>query len=550
VFGSDAVGDLRFQAATRHAVLRTNDAAGPEIDIAGIVDFGRPYAGPSERRENHYQAGYTYTRTKGKHVWKAGAEISRVHLRAAAADGFGGIYLFNTLVDFLAGNPDQFRQAFGNPAVDFPVINLGGFAQDHWMISPRLSVDLGVRYDVERLPSGFNQDADNFSPRIGLAWSLSSRWVLRAGYGIFYNRYVLANLARAVDKNGTQAFEQVADGNAAANLFLAAQGGTLGSPAPGIAPSIFRVDPRLATPYSQQASAGAEYSFAKYFSVRADYMFVRGTKLARTVNVNLLPPVVLTPANAASLEVANPTPQQIGREVFSPGRINPQFDDIYQIANSASSSYNGVSFTLDRRMNDELAFSASYTVSRTYDDASDFDEQPQNPYLIADEYALSRQNQLQRFNFNALWELPVGDDEDTPADQKNENPGWLTRTFQHIEVAPIFTAQSGQPVNPVTGLDSNRSHAFPLSSRPLGLGRDSLQNPFTVNMDFRVLKYFPFGKTRHLDVVAECFNLFNHANVLEINPVFGSGAAPLAGYGQPLEGMGARQVEFSLDFEF
>ena len=69
-------------------------------------------------------------------------------------------------------------------------------------------------------------------------------------------------------------------------------------------------------------------------------------------------------------------------------------------------------------------------------------------------------------------------------------------------------------------------------------------------MDFRVLKYFPFGESRHLDVVAEFFNLFNYPNVLEINPVFGSGAAPIAGFGQPLEGMGARQVQFSLDFEF
>jgi len=70
VFGSEAVSDFRFQAATRHVVLRTNQPFGPEIDIAGLVTFGRPYAGNSQRRENHYQAGYTYTRTLGKHLWK------------------------------------------------------------------------------------------------------------------------------------------------------------------------------------------------------------------------------------------------------------------------------------------------------------------------------------------------------------------------------------------------------------------------------------------------------------------------------------------------
>jgi hypothetical protein len=329
VMGAEAVSDLRFQAATRHAVLRTNDPFGPEIDIAGLVTFGRPYAGNSERRENNYQATYTYTRTRGRHLWKAGGTVDRVRLRADVPDGFGGVYLFGSVADFLAGNPDQFRQAFGSPRVDFPVTGFGGFLQDHWSLARQLTVDLGVRYDFEHLPAGFNQDTNNFSPRIGLAWSPFPKWVFRAGYGIFFDRYVLANLTRAIEKNGVQAFEQVADGRSAVDLFAAAQGGPLPAPAAGIAPSIYRPDPRMATPYSQQASAGAEYLLATNLTLRADYLLVRGVKLPRTVNMNLLPPVVLTIADAASLGIADPAPQQIGREVFSTGRLNPQSNDIY-----------------------------------------------------------------------------------------------------------------------------------------------------------------------------------------------------------------------------
>jgi hypothetical protein len=549
VYGSNAVGDLRFQAATRHAVLRPTQSDGPEIDIAGVVDFGRPYAGLSDRRENHYQAGYSYTRTSGKHIWKAGGSATHVSLRAVAADGFGGIYLFNTLQDFLTAQPSQFRQAFGNPTVNLPITNFAGFMQDHYSLTSTVSADFGVRYDFEKLPSQFNQASHNFSPRIGLAWTPTPRWAVRAGYGIFFDRYILANLAQAVSMNGTQGFVQVADGSSAANLFSAAQGGPQLSPAPGIAPSIFRADPRMGTPYSQQASAGVEHQVGKFISLRADFLFVRGIDLSRTLNINLLPPVALMPGNAASLGVLNPTPQQISRQVFSPVRVNPAFDAIYQLSNSATSTYKGVSFTLNRRMNDELAFSASYTFSRTVDDASDFNEQPQNPFSLAQENAISLQNQLHRFVFNALWELPIGDEDDQPANHPDD-AGWLTRTFRHIEVAPIFTAASGRPTNPLTGLDSNESHAFPLSSRPLNLARNSLQTSATVDMDFRVLKYFPFGESRHLDVVAEFFNLFNHPNVLQINPVFGSGLSPIPGFGAALEGMGARQVQFSLDFEF
>jgi outer membrane receptor for ferrienterochelin and colicin len=549
VLGSDAVSDLRFQTATRHAVLRTNQPLGPEIDIAGFVTFGRPYTGNSERRENHYQADYTYSVTKGKHFWKVGGTVNRVRLRAGVPDGFGGVYLFGSLADFLAGTPGQLRQAFGNPNVDFPVTGLGGFAQDHWSLTPKLSVDMGVRYDFEHLPAGFSQDTNNLSPRIGLAWSPSHQWVFRAGYGIFFDRYVLANLTRAVETNGLQGFEQVADGSAAASLFAAMQGGPLSVPVAGTAPSIFRPDSRMATPYSQQSSAGAEYLLAKNLTARADYLFVRGIKLPRTVNVNLLPPVVLTLANAASLGIPSPTPQQIGRPVFLPGRVDPKFADIYELQNSASSTYNGVSLTLSRTMNEDLEFSTSYTLSRTSDDASDFDQQPQDPFNLAAESALSLQHQRQRFVFSALVDLPIGDEDDNDG-KSSQSSGWLTRTFSHIELAPIFTAESGRPVNPLTGLDSNQSHAFPLSGRPLEFGRNSLQTPAIVTMDLRALKYFPFGGLRRLDVVAEAFNLFNRPNVAQINPVFGSNQTPMAGFSRPIEGTGARQIQFSLDFEF
>jgi hypothetical protein len=549
ILSSEAVSDLRFQAATRHAVLRTNEPFGPEIDIAGLVTFGRPYAGNSERRENHYQASYTYSRTRGKHLWKIGGTVNHIRLRADAPDGFDGVYHFGSVGDFLAGNPSQFRQAFGNPNVDFPVTSFGGFIQDHWTLARQLTVDLGVRYDFEHLPPGFNQDTNNFSPRIGLAWNPSPKWTFRSGYGVFFDRYVLASLARAIEKNGLQGFEQVADGPTATSLFTITQGRPLVTPVSETAPSVFRPNANMATPYSQQANAGAEYLIAKNLTLRADYLFVRGVKLPRTLNVNLLAPTVLTLANASTLGFPSPTSQQIGREVFSPGRRNIHFSDIYQLQDSAASTYNGVSLTLTRRMNEELEFSSSYTLSKTFDNASDYDEQAQNPFNLDAEKAVSRQHQQQRLVFNALWDLPIGDEEDK-AGKSQENTGWFTKIFSHIEIAPILTLESGRPVNPLTGLDSNQSHAFPLSARPLTFGRNSLKTPALATMDVRALKYFPFGGVKRLDVVAEFFNLFNSANVSQINPVYGSDLTPIHGFGQAIAGTGARQLQFSLDFEF
>jgi len=352
---------------------------------------------------------------------------------------------------------------------------------------------------------------------------------VRTGYGIFFDRYVLANLTRAIEFNGSQGFEQVVDGSAAASVFAGAEGGSRVAPISGIAPSIYQPDPHMATPYSQQANAGAEYLLAKDVTFRADYLFVRGVKLSRTLNVNLLPPVVLTLANAASLGIADPTPQQIGNEVFAPGRQNPAFNDIYQIEDSASSTYNGVSFTINRRLSNDVEFSGSYTLSRTLDDASDFDEQPQNPFDLAAEHALSRQNQQQRLVFNALWNLPI--------------PG-------QIELAPLITLGTGRPINPLVGLDSNRSDAFPLSARPLGLGRNSLQTPRMAIVDLGVVKTINLGEHRHLDLITQFFNLFNHTSATAINPFFGTGAVPLPGYGQPIQDFSPRIIQFAANFEY
>jgi len=88
-----------------------------------------------------------------------------------------------------------------------------------------------------------------------------------------------------------------------------------------------------------------------------------------------------------------------------------------------------------------------------------FHEQSQNPFHLAGERALSRQHQQRCLVFNALWEPPIGGEEaGNPAQDR-----WIARVFGHIRAAPIFTVKSGRPVHPLTGIDSNRSSAFPLT---------------------------------------------------------------------------------------
>src|SRR5215471_14821354 len=110
IFTPQSVGDLRFQIGDRRAVLRTNDTGVPGVDIAGLLNFGRPYEGDGRRTETHDQITYTYSHATGsRHLWKAGATFNRVNLDASIADGFGGMYIFADLADFAAGQPNMFR---------------------------------------------------------------------------------------------------------------------------------------------------------------------------------------------------------------------------------------------------------------------------------------------------------------------------------------------------------------------------------------------------------------------------------------------------------
>jgi hypothetical protein len=202
---------------------------------------------------------------------------------------------------------------------------------------------------------------------------------------------------------------------------------------------------------------------------------------------------------------------------------------------------------LNRRLANDFEWGCAYTWSHARDSASDFDEQPQNPYDLADEWADSRYDQRHRFVASALFDLPIGEEEDRkPGDEAS---AWV-RAFSHIEVAPILTVGSGGPVNAVTGGDDNRTRAFPFTSRPLGLSRNAARLPSSASLDVRVLKYFNIKPHGKLDLVVEAFNLLNRTNVSQINPVYGPLLTPRPAFGRPIEAGIARQIQFSLDFEF
>lgn len=125
---------------------------------------------------------------KGRHLFSFGADLDWIRENVSAYDGFGAVYIFPTLNAFLNGQPDQYRRAFGNPGTNFATPKYSGLIQDHWTLTSRLTIDAGIRYDFEHVPAQFKEDTNDFTPRIGLAYSPTPNWALKTGFGIFFDR--------------------------------------------------------------------------------------------------------------------------------------------------------------------------------------------------------------------------------------------------------------------------------------------------------------------------------------------------------------------------
>lgn len=543
---STLLNKLSFEIAQRRAVDRTGVTTGPGIRIAGSAYFGTPYFGNDRRFETHVEFADAVSKQQHTHLLAFGARLDHVGLRTLVSDGSQGMFVFANLAALQSGTPDFYTQSFGNFRTNLSEVRASAFAQDHWVASRTLTLDYGLRYDANYLPSSFHAGSFHLSPRLGFAWSPHKSIAVRGGFGTFYDRFQLATINRIVEFDGTNASSQTIEDAAATRLYQSGQ--IPSSPLSGIAPSIWRAKASLPNPYGEVASLGVEYALPWQTTLTGEYQFVHGVHLGRTTNANLTPPVLLTASNASALGISKPTAQQLGQLVFSPARLNPAYDAINQFATSASSGHNGGTITLNRQFQDDVQILVGYTYSKTLDNASSDWEQPQDPYALRDERAVSLQDQRHRLSISGLW--LIGPDLGDPADAAaNANPGPLMKALYGLEFAPIVSIASGFRSDPATGLDSNREHIYPFATRPVGYSRNSLATPANIEVDLRMLKMVAVGRG-HLDVVAESFNLLNHRNVIALNNVFGPGVVEASAFGSPVQTSTARRIQFSLDYEF
>ena len=354
------------------------------------------------------------------------------------------------------------------------------------------------------MPAGIPSSNHNVAPRAGLAWrpSPKSPWVVRAGTGLFYDRYPLAFLNDALQKDGIHAREFYVSGPAAAQAF------STGMLPGGLTPSRYGFSSNLPSTYAAKVTVGVERLLDRDTTISIDTTLVHGLHLPRTRNIGL-------PGQAPN----------------------------YLLENTAESKYAGATATINRRITKDVNYIISYTVGRARDDASDYDEQPFDPRNTRRDWALSKQHQLHRITASGLFE-PVEDN--TPG-----LPGWLREPLERITIAPLFTYGSGRPLNALDSADSTRTAAYPISARPFGLGRNPFYSKPVVQLDLRVFKTIEIkGGRAKWFLGVESFNILNRANFQRVSPFYASGGSLLSSYGRPAELMNNRQVQLFAALEF
>jgi hypothetical protein len=580
-FSPRTQNELRLQWNYSNFNVIPNFTGEVGLDIPGFANLGSNIFIPSRTIMRRWEIADNFTMVRGHHTLKFGGEflyrgnhsesdtffpgrfvfgnlpggILSPCLQVPAACGLTGVNpaFINPLQSASLGLPQFYQQGFGSPIYNYPRPFMAVYAQDSWKIRPNLSLNFGVRYELDAQYGPLTTDKNNFAPRVSIAWDpfRDHKTVVRAGYGIFYSQ-VYGQIADVVQTlglvNGVRQIAQVfvpltgEPGNPAltsAAIFqtLFAQGKiqcTAATPgnAACITPAdltqfginithtgpvpplsvLFSAQPGYQNPYSQQAEVGIERSFFGV-AVSASGIYVHTLHLPVALDRNNLataPTQTVTLANGTTTTFRQWGSPACAVAVNNPCFANPLLlqDNVY--SSQGSAVYEGAILELKKRFGSHMTLLGNYTFSKAFDTVTDFnsDFAPQDQTNLAGERALSTFDQRHKVVVLGIFDSPW-----------NGESNWA-RVFGGFQLSPIFRYNSGRPFTLLAGTNVNNDR-HSTNDRPIGAARNTGLGPDYIDFDMRLTKRFKMGERASLQLIAEAFNLFNRDNFGSVNNVVG-----------------------------
>ena len=593
---STAVNNLRFQWGRDLEVAGSN-APAPYVNLNNLMTYGEFYALPrtAEPDEHRIQITDTFSKVFGRHTFKTGVDLNFIHeLMINLYNGTGNYSysgttqtVFNNWVldtyGINIGDGRTGRHYTSFVQVNDPITGVGrddfynndfaGYFEDSWKATPKLTLNLGLRYDFFWIPqppqpntatplttlytSAINLPANQLAPRIGAAWQITPKTVLRTGYGIFYAKttnstYYATRVENGVYQQTFNCTPTTCPALTFPNVVWTPPGPPIAAPFSGaLTPQVVTFNPPALTqtsrgqapdwvnPRTHQGEVTIERELPGQMSVSAAYVMTRGLRLPIFVDANLAP--ATTTKTYDILGAAGATAQTYTTPYYT-GRIDTTTGGIFAGYSDVNSWYNSMVLTLRRRMSHGLEFTANYTLSKATDGGQvagtygtfNGTDYPIDPYNRKLEYGLSDLDQRHRFVANAVW---------MPSAKGISNQA-VRQLLNNWAFSTIVTMSSGQPVTPYVsgypsgapdgGVSGGVSYAGPTNGRAGWLPRNSFTSPGFHNVDFRIGRQFPITERLRLSLIGEAFNLFNHTNVSGVfNTGFsyvGAGSGACAGH--------------------
>ena len=535
-----------------------------------LEGFGRSSVLPRRTSEDRLHLAETLHLEKTRHSLKLGGDALITRIDSFFPALSGGEYIFDKikvnpftfipeeggleLTPFRAyahNVPRYYIQNFGSPHTQPNTREYSAFAQDTIRLRDNLNVTLGVRYDLQTFAeTGLTSNplwpqsgraphaTNNFAPRFGFAWSLRGDhpFVVRGGFGIFYSRISQMYESALATENGSNSLHLILDNTHTLDrqffpaypdaLVTCSPTATTCLPPTGLlsqsTTDVSAFAPNYKTPQVQQSSLSVEKELGARIVAEVSFLHTHGVHMIRARDVNLPPPAdVQYPVfDEAGINLLGYYPVQ----TFStwqltqslscpvPPCLNPLIRPIPQLGainvfeTHASSQYNGLTVSVQRRMRDGLYFRMGYTWAHAIDDGQDalVAGRPvtvQNSFGTSAEKASSVTDQRHRLVFSVITEPnPM------PASQHV-----LSSLFNHWKLASVVTVGSGRPYEAKVTGDPNQD-GNTLNDRLPGLGRNSLVGPSYSTTDARFGRDFHISNRVHLELLVESFNLLNHAN--------------------------------------
>lgn len=551
-----------FLAGAQRITGQTNsEVPFPRFNITGLTTQpgtrGRTFL-----INGSYQAGNGTTWVNGAHTWKWGGTLYWVRMWRRAADT--QVISYTSLDNFVYNRAASATLTAGYNRIANEALMFGAYVQDTWQVRPRLTLDYGLRYDLNPAPwdvDGKAQTYDprtsqlaapgspffatnyrNFAPRLALSWQPASRLLVRSGYGIFYGLFPASNgisLSRnTMPGNTSMVRQQIPDLSYPIEPFLSR--GT--SPLPSVAGFPWR-NPDL---YAQHWNLTLVFQLSQADSLSAAYVANRGINLGRSLNANFFDPA-------------------LGR------RPVPAFADISLRYADGQSSFHALQLSWKRRMARGLQSEVHYSFGKVLDDVGDAglgSTQPQDNRNYRAERGPGAGDVQNNVSYVVLYELPTGSRRRLLAGWKISSLGILRSGIAKTVNIGVNTFGDGnlsnQRPNAVAGVNPYASvqrpeqwlnpaaYSMPLAGTFGNLGRNTLRGPDFQQIDFSVVKDTCLTESTRAEFRIEFFNLFNRPNFDFPNTTFATSS-----FGRILNtigrtmGMGtSRQVQLAMKLSF